>query len=92
MELESYLIEQKPQILAISRISQIINQSLSENYYEIIEGKIDRAYLDEIRALINAIQIISFGMRSLRKECYKEIEETFEDNFTYSSAVFEDFI
>ena len=92
MNLEDYLTEQKPQILAIGRISQIIDQSLSENYYNIIKGRIDETYLDEIRALINAIQIIAFGMRSLRKECSQEIEDKVEDDFTFSSVIFEDLL
>lgn len=90
MDLESYLIEQKYHILAISRISQIIDQSLTENYYEIIKGKLDKSYLDDIMALITSIQLIAFGMRCYRKEAYKEIEENFEDDFTFSSVMFED--
>lgn len=90
MDLESYLIEQKSQIIAISRISQIIYKSLSENYYEIINGSIDKAYLDNILALNNAIQLIAFGMRFFRKECMQEINENYRDDLTFSSAVFED--
>ena len=90
MDLESYLIEQKSHILAISRISQIIDHSLSENYYEILKGRIDKTFLDNIRALNNAIQLISFGMRCFREETYKEIEHDYEDNFTFSSVVLED--
>ncbi len=90
MDLESYLIEQKYQIIAISRISQIIEQSLSENYYKIIKGRIDKSYLDNIRALNNAIQLIAFGMRSFRQECYQEIDESYNDDFTFSSVVLED--
>lgn len=90
MDFESYLIEQKSQILAISRISQIIEQSISENYYEILKGKINKPYLDDIKSLINAIQIIAFGMRCFSKECYREIEPNYEDKFTFSSVVFED--
>ena len=91
MDLESYLIEQKSQIIAISRISQIIEQSLSENYYKIIKGRIDKEYLDNIRALNNAIQLITFGMRCFRQECYQEIDENYNDDFTFSSVVLEDF-
>ena len=90
MDLESYLIEQKSHILAISRISQIIDHSLSENYYEILRGRIDKTFLDNIRALNNAIQLVSFGMRCFREETYKEIEHDYEDNFTFSSVVLED--
>ena len=90
MDLESYLIEQKSQIIAISRISQIIYKSLSENYYEIINGSIDKAYLDNILALNNVIQLIAFGMRCFRKECMQEINENYRDDLTFSSAVFED--
>ena len=88
MDLESYLIEQKYHILSISRISQIIDQSLSENYYDIIKGRISKSYLDEIWTLINSIQLIAFGMRCYRKEAYKDIEENYEDDFTFSSVVF----
>ena len=90
MDLESYLIEQKYQIIAISRISQIIEQSLSEKYYEIIKGRIDKEYLDNIRALNNAIQFIAFGMRCFRQECMQEIDENYNDDFTFSSVVLED--
>jgi hypothetical protein len=90
MDLESYLIEQKYQIIAISRISQIIEQSLSENYYKIIKGRIDKSYLDNIRALNNAIQLIALGMRCFRQECYQEIDESYNDDFTFSSVVLED--
>ena len=90
MDLESYLIEQKPYILAISRISQIIDQSISENYYNILKGKINKSYLDELQSLINAIQLISFGMRCFRKEAFMEIDDHYEDDFTFSSVVFED--
>ena len=41
-------------------------------------------------ALINSIQLIAFGMRCYRKEAYKEITENFEDDFTFSSVIFED--
>ena len=90
MELESYLIEEKLPIIAISRISREIEQSLSENYYEIIKGRVDKTYLDNIRALNNAIQLIAFGMRSFRRECFLEIENDYKDEFTFSSMVFED--
>jgi len=89
MELEDYLIEQKYQILAISRISQILNQTISENYYEILRGKISVSYLEDIKSLI-AIQMIIFGMRVYRKETFKEIQEDYKDEFTFSSVVFED--
>ena len=90
MELEDYLIEQKYQILAISRISQILNQTISENYYEILRGKISVSYLEDIKSLITAIQMIIFGMRVYRKETFKEIQEDYKDEFTFSSVVFED--
>ena len=35
MDYESYLIEEKLSIMAISRISQIINEFIEENYYEL---------------------------------------------------------
>ena len=69
MELENYLIEQKAQILAISRISQILQESIEENYYSILKGKINKSYLDNLKALICAIQMAAYAMRSYRKEC-----------------------
>ena len=90
MDLESYLIEHKSHIIAISRISQIIEQSISERYYEILKGRINKSYLDNIRALNSAIQMIAFGMRSFREECLQEIEENYKDDFSYSSVVLED--
>jgi len=90
MDLESYLMEQKYQILAISRISQILNQTINENYYEILKGKINVAYIEDIKSLITAIQIIAFGMRYYRRECYQEVYEDYKDDFSFSSTVFED--
>lgn len=90
MDLESYLIEEHSKIIAIARISQIIEQSLSENYYDILKGRADKAYLDNIKALVNAIQLIAFAMRCYRKECYIELDSNYKDNFTFSSAVLED--
>ncbi len=90
MELENYLIEQKPQILAISRISQILQESIEENYYSILRGKIDKSYLDNLKALICAIQMSAYAMRSYRKESYQQINGSYTDNFTFSSVIFED--
>ena len=90
MDFEDYLIEQKSQITAISRISQIIEQSLSENYYNILKGRINESYLDNIRALNCAIQMIAFGMRSFRRETFQEIDKSYVDDFTFSSIVIED--
>ncbi len=90
MDLESYLIEEKLYIIAISRISNIIEQSLSENYYEILKGRIDKTYLDNIRALNCAIGMIAFGMRSFRKEFFLDIEDNYKDDFTFSSMMLED--
>jgi hypothetical protein len=90
MDFEDYLIEQKSQIIAISRISQIIEQSLSENYYNILKGRINESHLDNIRALNCAIQMIAFGMRSFRRETFQEIDKSYVDDFTFSSVVIED--
>ncbi len=90
MNLESFLIEEKPQIIAIARISQIIEQSISENYYDILNGKITKSYLDNIEALVNAIQMIAYAMRCYRRECYTELDTNYKDDFTFSSSVFED--
>ena len=90
MDLESYLVEEKPQIMAIARISQIIEQSISENYYDILNGKISKSYLDNIEALVNAIQMIAYAMRCCRRECYTKFNADYKDDFTFASVVFED--
>ena len=90
MELENYLAEQEPQIIAISRISQIIEESISKNYYDILKGRVNKSYLENIRALVCAIQMISFAMRCYREECMQEIDSNYEDVFSFSSVVFEE--
>lgn len=87
MELEDYLIEEKCSILAINRISQIISKFIGDNYYQIGTNKL---YLDEILSLNRAIQIIAYGMRIRRKYYYQNIDNTYVDDFTYDSVVYEE--
>lgn len=70
MDLEEYLIEEKKYILAINKISQIIEESVKENYYNLINGNISRDYLDGIIALNSATRMIVYCMRLKRKETY----------------------
>jgi hypothetical protein len=86
MDFESYLTEQKAPIMAINRISQMIDQFISENYYKF--GK-DKFYIDEVRALNTAIQMTAFCMRYKRRECYVELDENYQDEFTYDSVMYE---
>ena len=86
MDYEDYLIEQKSQIMAINRISQIIEEFISENYNNF--GK-NQFCIDEVRALNSAIQMIAYCMRVRRKECYLEIDCDYEDVFTYNSVIYE---
>ncbi len=86
MEFEDYLIEQHYQIMAIGRISQIIDDFICRNFGNIGENK---NYLEEILALNTAIQMIAYCMRIRRKEYYRELDEHYQDNFTYDSVVSE---
>jgi len=86
MNLEDYLIEEKSPIIAISRISRIIDEFISTNYYNFGEEKF---YIDEVVALNTAIQMIAYCMRVKRKECYQEIDCDYKDDFTYDSVIYE---
>lgn len=86
MNLEDYLIEQKSQIMAINRISQIIDEFISENYYKFDKNKF---YIDEVMALNAAIQMIAYCMRVRRKEYYLDIDSNYKDEFTYNSVMYE---
>lgn len=86
MDYEGYLIEEKSSIMAISRISQIIDEFISINYYNFGDNKF---YIDEIVALNTAIQMIAYCMRIKRKECYQEIDCNYKDEFTYDSVICE---
>lgn len=87
MDYEGYLIEEKSSIMAIGRISQIIDQFIDLNYYNLGE---DKVYIDEISTLNSAIQMIAYCMRVRRKECYQEIDCNYSDEFTYDSVINED--
>lgn len=86
MTYEDYLIEEKSPIMAINRISQIIDEFISVNYHNFGENKF---YIDEVVALNTAIQLIAYCMRIRRKECYQEIDCDYKDEFTYDSVIFE---
>lgn len=91
MELEDYLIEIEPSILAINRIAKVLANDLLSNFKYILKGKISYSELQEMYSLCKAIQMISFSMRINRKEVYKEVDADFNDEFTYSSMINEDF-
>ncbi len=83
MEFEDYLIEQHYQIMAIGRISQIIDDFICRNFGNICENK---NFLEEVLALNTTIQMIAFCMRLRRKEYYQELDANYQDNFTYDSV------
>lgn len=89
MNLEDYLIEEKKYILAINKISQVIEESVKENYYNLINGNISRDYLDEIIALNSAIRMVAYGMRLKRKNAYLNIDKNYKDDFDYESVMLE---
>ena len=84
MELEHYLIEEKEPIIAISSISQIIDNLLRDNYH-----KSDEKIHERILGLNTAIQMIAFCMRYRRQEYYKQIDKNYNDNFSYSTEIHE---
>ena len=86
MDLEDYLIEQKSPIMAINRITQILDLFVRENYHNF--GN-DKFYINEVLALNTAVQMIAFCMRFKRRECYIEIDKDYEDDFTYNSIMYE---
>jgi len=79
MELEDYLIEEKPTIIAISFISNAINNIFEENFYEIKNGKSDKELLENIMALNSTIIMLSDNMRIKIKSAYKEVEKSYAD-------------
>lgn len=81
---EHYLIEQKDYIIAISKLSKIINNTIKENYYNFLKGNIDKKCIDEIIAMNTTISIISYFMRLKRFEYYKQIDETYDDKFNFN--------
>ena len=80
MELEDYLIGIKPQIIAITKISQLIETYLTEYDYDEVE--------DTIYALNKAIRMILYCMRKERNEYYKYICEDYNDDFSYDSVIY----
>lgn len=88
MDFEDYLINEKMLILAISRISQIIDSCLNNNYY--IIGK-NKELLDEIIALNHVIQFLSYKARIERAKAYRSFDKTYKDNFSYDSVMYDFF-
>ena len=86
MDYEDYLTEEKSSIMAINRIRQIVEEFISENYYNFGENQF---FIDEVRALNTAIQMIAYCMRVRRKECCIEIDNNYIDEFTYDSVFYE---
>lgn len=87
MDLEYYLIEEQNYILAINEICKKIDFYLKDNFYEIVKGKFDKRILEKVIALNNAVQLITYCMRQRRTEYYKEIDETYTDNFTFDEMI-----
>ncbi|MBR1680419.1 hypothetical protein IJ707_01365 [bacterium] len=83
--MEEYLIKEKSHILALNELNRLIQENLNDNYYEIINGKINFEFLDKILALNTAIKTVIYCMRIQRKEFYKKIDKTYEDKFSYNS-------
>lgn len=86
MGLEEYLIEELSPIMAVNRISQIIDQFIRENYYNFGDNKF---YVEQVLALNTAIQMIAYCMRAKRKDTYLEIDSSYKDDFTYDSVMYE---
>jgi|GEM_PF-4683824 len=86
MDYEDYLQEEKYPIIAINRICQIIDMFIRENYYNFAK---DKLYLEEVLALNTAIKMIAYCMRVKRKECYKEIDRNYTEDYTYNSVMYE---
>ena len=84
MEYEDYLIEEKSAIIAISSLSLILKNLICENYSNLDNNK---PLKEEILAMITAIQAVAFCMRLRRKEFYQEIEEKYQDDFSYDSVI-----
>lgn len=82
METEEYLIEEKSHILALNELSQILEERIKDNYYDIIKGKVTSDFLEEVFALNTAIKAVIYCMRLKRKECYKQIDANYQDNIS----------
>lgn len=52
-----------------------------------MKGKFDKGILEKVIALNNAVQLITYCMRQRRTEYYKEIDETYTDNFTFDEMI-----
>ena len=86
MDYESYLIDELSPIMAINRISQIIDQFIRENYYNLGDNKF---YVEQVLALNTAIQMTAYCMRVKRRDCYMELDSNYKDDFTFDSIMYE---
>ncbi len=84
MEAEEYLIEEKSHILALNELNLILGNRLKDNYYELLNGKINSDFLEEVLAINTAIKAVIYCMRVQRKECYKQIDDSYDDDFEYN--------
>ena len=83
MDTEKYLIEEKSHILALNELSRILEERIKDKYYQILNGKINSDFLDEILAVNTAIKAVTYCMRVQRKQCYKQIDANYKDDFVY---------
>ena len=84
MEAEEYLIAEKSYILALNELNLILGNRLKDNYYELLNGKINSDFLEEVLAINTAIKAVIYRMRVQRKECYKQIDVSYNDDFEYN--------
>lgn len=89
MDLESYLIDIKYPILAINKLAKLSDNSISENYSEIINGKAGKDFVDNLQSLNTAILMITYCMMEYRQQVYKELDSSHSDNFTVDSMIYE---
>ena len=89
-ELEYYLIETRYPIMAINIVSKMIDNFIKNHYFDIVHNDNCQNYIDKILALNNTIQMIGYCMRISHSLFYKKLDESYKDDFTYSSIMFED--
>ena len=84
--LEHYLIEQKDYIIAIDKLSRMIDILIKENYYGFIKGNVEKKYIDEIIAINKTICVMAYFMRLKRLEYYKQVDESYSDDFNFDET------
>lgn len=89
MDLEDYLIDIKYPIVAINSIAKLLDNTISENYAEIINGNASRDFVDNMQSLNNAILMITYCMMKHREQVYKEIDLSYSDDYTFDSMIYE---